>query len=407
MHCSSYHHTHGAAAPWTLTLLLAACPAEPDATTTAGSTSGPPDTTSSGTTADSTTDDPTAETTVAPTTGAVPDTTGDLDTTTTDASASTGAPGVCGDGIVDANEECDDGNLTDTDTCRLDCTLGLCGDGVVIVGVEECDDGNQSDTDSCLASCKLAACGDGVVLPDVEECDDGNPDADDGCSPTCTFECDALHFTGMSMATAADPAGLHATSITAAAWYRAKADAPYGGIVTKQGDVFGGHVTYAIAVSMNGVRARLQTGIGDGHFIDFDVQSAKPDDTWHHLALTYDEMTGDAALYIDGVEAATDNLGTGLAAADPSLPFAIGASPLNGGFEYPSVADIAEVIIYPYRLDPGEIQGLHAFTYTPNPLAYYPVHEGMGLTSVDASGNGHDLTVPANGWAMDGPLCAP
>jgi cysteine-rich repeat protein len=41
-------------------------------------------------------------------------------------------------------------------------------------GVEECDDGNMVDTDMCLNTCKTAKCGDGKVQMGVEECDDGN-----------------------------------------------------------------------------------------------------------------------------------------------------------------------------------------------------------------------------------------
>src|SRR5439155_501294 len=56
----------------------------------------------------------------------------------------------CGDGVVDSDEECDDGNQTDGDGCAADCTAepGVCGNRVVEDG-EECDDGNQTDGDGC------------------------------------------------------------------------------------------------------------------------------------------------------------------------------------------------------------------------------------------------------------------
>jgi cysteine-rich repeat protein len=59
-----------------------------------------------------------------------------------------------------------------------------CGNGRVEAG-EECDDGNQSDTDACLSTCKWATCGDGHVRAGVEDCDDGNTIDGDGCSSTC------------------------------------------------------------------------------------------------------------------------------------------------------------------------------------------------------------------------------
>jgi cysteine-rich repeat protein len=54
-----------------------------------------------------------------------------------------------------------------------------CGDGHLDAG-EQCDDGNRSDTDACLSSCRWARCGDGHVRQGVEECD-GTP----GCSAGC------------------------------------------------------------------------------------------------------------------------------------------------------------------------------------------------------------------------------
>ncbi|MEP7125972.1 MAG: DUF4215 domain-containing protein [Byssovorax sp.] len=62
-----------------------------------------------------------------------------------------------------------------------------CGDGVVDAG-EQCDDGNDDPTDGCLPSCKLARCGDGLVQAGVEQCDDGNTQGKDGCSATCADE---------------------------------------------------------------------------------------------------------------------------------------------------------------------------------------------------------------------------
>jgi cysteine-rich repeat protein len=94
---------------------------------------------------------------------------------------------ICGDGILDANEECDDGNSIDNDACHNDCTLPYCGDGVIDQD-EECDDGNTIDGDGCSAICTIEAfCGDGILDPN-EECDDGNNIDGDGCSATCTIE---------------------------------------------------------------------------------------------------------------------------------------------------------------------------------------------------------------------------
>ncbi len=59
---------------------------------------------------------------------------------------------MCGDGIREEGEECDDGNVSNRDGCLNSCRIAFCGDGFVGPD-EECDDGNLSDTDSCTTAC--------------------------------------------------------------------------------------------------------------------------------------------------------------------------------------------------------------------------------------------------------------
>lgn len=65
-------------------------------------------------------------------------------------------PSSCGDGVVDSafGEECDDGINDDSyDGCSADCSLGpRCGDGRVN-GEEQCDDGNRINGDGCNLAC--------------------------------------------------------------------------------------------------------------------------------------------------------------------------------------------------------------------------------------------------------------
>jgi cysteine-rich repeat protein len=58
---------------------------------------------------------------------------------------------TCGNGIVETNEDCDDGNNTDGDGCSATCQT-VCGDGKK-VGKEECDDSNTNDGDGCNSTC--------------------------------------------------------------------------------------------------------------------------------------------------------------------------------------------------------------------------------------------------------------
>lgn len=100
----------------------------------------------------------------------------------------------CGDGVLDPDEECDDGNRLSGDGCNAACQVEIlpeCGDGRVNSD-EECDDGERnSDTvaDACRTNCRLPFCGDGVV-DSSESCDDGNRDAGDGCDERCLIEPD-------------------------------------------------------------------------------------------------------------------------------------------------------------------------------------------------------------------------
>jgi cysteine-rich repeat protein len=91
--------------------------------------------------------------------------------------------GQCGNGVLDAGEECDDGNDVSTDSCNQ-CVATVCGNGI-LDGDEECDDGNPIDFDGCT-DCKVAVCGDGV-REGSEECDDGNDVGFDGCTG-CRFD---------------------------------------------------------------------------------------------------------------------------------------------------------------------------------------------------------------------------
>ncbi len=93
---------------------------------------------------------------------------------------------VCGDGVQDPQEACDDGNTTGADGCAADCSLEGCGNNIVDDG-EECDDGDaNSPTGDCSTSCKLASCGDGNLHAGVEACDDGAANADTGaCLTSC------------------------------------------------------------------------------------------------------------------------------------------------------------------------------------------------------------------------------
>lgn len=108
--------------------------------------------------------------------------------------------------VTDRDGECDGAGLC--------VPTVVCGDGIT-EGDEECDDANQSDTDSCTHECKAPACGDGVVQANRGElCDDGNNVNGDGCSRGCVG---GFAPKGSSMVTSVHLCGIRASG-TPSCW---------------------------------------------------------------------------------------------------------------------------------------------------------------------------------------------
>ena len=78
---------------------------------------------------------------------------------------------ICGDGIVESPEACDDGNMANGDGCSNMCTV-------------ESGWSCSGTTSICVP---IAVCGNGIV-ESGETCDDGNTVNGDGCNNTCTVQ---------------------------------------------------------------------------------------------------------------------------------------------------------------------------------------------------------------------------
>lgn len=131
----------------------------------------------------------------------------------------------CGDGVLQASEVCDDGNVDEGDGCAANCQEiqpgyrcaapdtscelvpnpnALCGNGKLEAS-EPCDDGNTSAGDGCSADCQLepgwrcssvvtsasdtasvclSVCGDGIAVG-AEQCDLGTANGTSACSLDC------------------------------------------------------------------------------------------------------------------------------------------------------------------------------------------------------------------------------
>ena len=136
-------------------------------------------------------------------------------TTNCSSSVTYGPPGmanVCGNGVLEGGEQCEDGNVVSGDGCSSTCideVLGVVCGNDILEGNEVCDGIQLSGLDSdcnlyddftsgtltceanCLNfnwdSCNPNVCGNGVV-EGTEQCDDGNTVNGDGCSSTCIDE---------------------------------------------------------------------------------------------------------------------------------------------------------------------------------------------------------------------------
>ena len=90
----------------------------------------------------------------------------------------------CADGLACVTgEDCASGVCED-----LVCASATCGDGVVN-GEELCDDGNDVDTDICTNACLFATCEDGATNGEETDVDCGGADRGDGPEPTMCGRC--------------------------------------------------------------------------------------------------------------------------------------------------------------------------------------------------------------------------
>lgn len=63
-------------------------------------------------------------------------------------------PVLCGNGILETGEACDDSNITNGDGCSAQCKIEapVCGNSILETG-EACDDGNTTSCDGCSSAC--------------------------------------------------------------------------------------------------------------------------------------------------------------------------------------------------------------------------------------------------------------
>ncbi len=88
---------------------------------------------------------------------------------------------VCGNGLVEAGEQCDDGNTISGDGCSAGCQIEYCGDGIIQAGLgEQCD---PPDGITCDKNCQTI-----ITSPYPAHCTNLQSDGDESdwnCGGSC------------------------------------------------------------------------------------------------------------------------------------------------------------------------------------------------------------------------------
>jgi cysteine-rich repeat protein len=192
---------------------------------------------------------------------------------------STACQVVCGDGILEGSEVCDDGNAIDGDGCESDCTVTeICGDGVVDPS-EECDDGGTVPGDCCSATCTFesGSCSDGNNCTENDTCVAGSCvgdfikpwmneiDYDDFVSGTIDRE---------EFVEIAGPAGLDLAGYTLFGVEGATGSCQTPGDGLLSGPVLPGYVHWSATIPPGSVLAD-DTGTGIGFFVVCNTPSSQ------------------------------------------------------------------------------------------------------------------------------------
>ena len=94
---------------------------------------------------------------------------------------------MCGNGMLDGQEQCDDNNSFPNDGCSSNCTVEP---GYICCTTSKkctCKIIINDVLDNLTSNCSTM-CGDGETAYLKEECDDDNVVSGDGCSSNCTLE---------------------------------------------------------------------------------------------------------------------------------------------------------------------------------------------------------------------------
>ncbi|MFH1725968.1 MAG: LamG domain-containing protein, partial [Elusimicrobiota bacterium] len=328
-------------------------------------------------------------------------------------------PPVCGDGVQDSNEDCDEGagNVAAADAvagqCTTDCAIAACGDGVVNAG-EDCDGtgvgdatcadyGFTSGSLSCGADCSIDSSSCDNCPSDVvgywklnEESGSIAPDSADSLYGAVTGAVwtaggkagGALSFDGSGDYVKMPADSLPTAERTTQAWFYTT-DTSYGREILGYGGG-GERQSWMIYLSPDKRTITVHGHYGGGLIIVHTVPASLTN-AWHHIAVTTSQEG--TKMYLDGSLIASNGLyvtSTQVAGKDAYIgaePTGSGTGIYTDGTYQTWKGLLDEVAIYSRALSAEEIQqqyqkGLNGGGYCA------PDSDGDGiLDDTDACGN--------------------
>lgn len=289
--------------------------------------------------------------------------------------------------------------VTDTNQPVLDLVDSNFAGGMI--GVRDyCSDGNQSISSfSNLTVNALAS----VPNPptawypfennSLDESGHGNDGTVSGSVtyPAGKLGAHAAHFDGGSNTFVTIPRVV-SNQFTIGFWVNTTATGANGQWFDGQGLVDGevGGVTDDFGISLVGNKAAF--GVGNPDTTIYTTEAIN-DGQWHHVAVTRDSVTGQMALYLDGVLEASANGPTGTKAAPPDLRIGSLQTGVAGGFFSGAVDDVQ---IYNRVFAVGEIASLMNHPPVLSPVSDRSIVAGRTLVVSNAA---TDIDSPAQSLA--------
>ncbi len=266
---------------------------------------------------------------------------------------------VCGNGMIEAGEDCDDGNLIDVDGCSSTCQTesAICGDNVCEIKFES--------TVACPQDCGLVCPTNGLVSwwkgEDFQDSFSSHHVIVDGDVSSIPGKVDnALYFSGdedyLSLGQKpgtifSDPTG---SSLSVSFWLRTNATKSQQGALYIIDSGAGTAARRGFYCSTN--QGKLDCAIKHANTIyQVSANNAIPMGAWKFVTFTFDNAKEELKLYLDGASVATGTKAALSSSASPVPTSVIGATNLQT-LSFNGTLD--EIAVWGRVLTPAEIKAI-------------------------------------------------